>query len=414
MPIKVTCSSCSGVLHAPDDAAGKRGRCPTCGMILTIPADGPRVAAEPPPAAPTFGFPQPAEPQAVPRPPAIGDDAAKSSYGLGRAMTESPTGPVAGKLPPPDPRRYGDPFAKPGKPPQDASTDARSRKWSSVHRGLGFLRWGLVFFVLAILLPLGLSALEANNVRLPDRDPGLLNLRGLSQANEIKVAASLVCLLIGGLLFLLGRFRIGGVPHETGARSIARAAAFGTLLSFFGFAVYALFAISATFEQAPPKLLPAERVVPPANKLPTRVQAYADVEEYVRELQNDSHDFPGQAQRFGLLAFVVAGIIAELWFLGALSRLAGYLRSPQSARLINGSSILLGSLVLIAAFAWLAYDLYGREWVNQNVLPRWNGYTPGIRAAISAGIVAVVVLLLAGLYGRSLGGLRRAIREQHG
>src|SRR3954471_7812157 len=39
MPIKVTCPKCQGVLHAPDDAGGKRGKCPTCGTVLAIPAE---------------------------------------------------------------------------------------------------------------------------------------------------------------------------------------------------------------------------------------------------------------------------------------------------------------------------------------------------------------------------------------
>ena len=45
MPIKVTCPKCQGVLHAPDDAGGKRGKCPTCGTVLAIPAEG--IAAGP-------------------------------------------------------------------------------------------------------------------------------------------------------------------------------------------------------------------------------------------------------------------------------------------------------------------------------------------------------------------------------
>jgi hypothetical protein len=36
MPIKVTCQICQGVLHVPDDSLGKKGRCPTCGNILSI------------------------------------------------------------------------------------------------------------------------------------------------------------------------------------------------------------------------------------------------------------------------------------------------------------------------------------------------------------------------------------------
>ena len=42
MPIKVTCEKCGGVLHAPDDAGGKKGRCPNCQNILPIPFEGSR------------------------------------------------------------------------------------------------------------------------------------------------------------------------------------------------------------------------------------------------------------------------------------------------------------------------------------------------------------------------------------
>jgi predicted RNA-binding Zn-ribbon protein involved in translation (DUF1610 family) len=38
MPIKVTCSSCGKTLNAPDDAAGKRAKCPGCGNVITVPS----------------------------------------------------------------------------------------------------------------------------------------------------------------------------------------------------------------------------------------------------------------------------------------------------------------------------------------------------------------------------------------
>lgn len=38
MPIQVVCSSCQGMFNAPESAAGKRAKCPTCGGAIQIPA----------------------------------------------------------------------------------------------------------------------------------------------------------------------------------------------------------------------------------------------------------------------------------------------------------------------------------------------------------------------------------------
>jgi predicted RNA-binding Zn-ribbon protein involved in translation (DUF1610 family) len=38
VPIQVTCPSCRGTFAAPDTAAGKRAKCPTCGSVIQIPA----------------------------------------------------------------------------------------------------------------------------------------------------------------------------------------------------------------------------------------------------------------------------------------------------------------------------------------------------------------------------------------
>lgn len=38
MPIQVTCPSCRGKFNAPDNAGGKRAKCPTCGSAIEIPA----------------------------------------------------------------------------------------------------------------------------------------------------------------------------------------------------------------------------------------------------------------------------------------------------------------------------------------------------------------------------------------
>lgn len=60
MPISVTCSECGKRIKAPDEAAGRKGRCPGCGAMLVIsasetaPAAVPKVEAEaePDPVAP--------------------------------------------------------------------------------------------------------------------------------------------------------------------------------------------------------------------------------------------------------------------------------------------------------------------------------------------------------------------------
>jgi predicted RNA-binding Zn-ribbon protein involved in translation (DUF1610 family) len=41
MAIQVTCPSCQGKFNAPDNAAGKRAKCPTCGSAIQIPTPAP-------------------------------------------------------------------------------------------------------------------------------------------------------------------------------------------------------------------------------------------------------------------------------------------------------------------------------------------------------------------------------------
>ena len=46
MPIEFTCSECGKTLRTPDDSGGKNGRCPDCGSIMVIPAQGGVPSAE--------------------------------------------------------------------------------------------------------------------------------------------------------------------------------------------------------------------------------------------------------------------------------------------------------------------------------------------------------------------------------
>lgn len=42
MPIKVQCSGCGGKFHAPNEAAGKRAKCPKCTAAILVPTSGPQ------------------------------------------------------------------------------------------------------------------------------------------------------------------------------------------------------------------------------------------------------------------------------------------------------------------------------------------------------------------------------------
>ena len=53
MSIEFRCSGCSKLLRTPDEAAGKKAKCPDCGTILDVPA------ATPPGRAPDAAGPEP-------------------------------------------------------------------------------------------------------------------------------------------------------------------------------------------------------------------------------------------------------------------------------------------------------------------------------------------------------------------
>jgi hypothetical protein len=113
MAIKFTCDTCGKTVSAPDQAAGKRGRCPYCQAKITIPAAG--QPAGPPttaPAPPAPAAPMPSEPPGGPPPPPV---------------AEAPAPPPAAAVPTPPPAPA--PPAEPdeeggfGLAPTDESTD---------------------------------------------------------------------------------------------------------------------------------------------------------------------------------------------------------------------------------------------------------------------------------------------------
>src|SRR5262245_30998351 len=137
MPIKVTCPKCQGVLHAPDDAGGKRGKCPTCGTVLSIPADGPKVPAASVPTEQPFRAPDSA-PESQPA-------THRSSFGaIPRPSDAETRREVTGggsRMPPPafsqpEPKKLPDPFVKPARRSVVSSPgDGLVRAWRRTRNG---------------------------------------------------------------------------------------------------------------------------------------------------------------------------------------------------------------------------------------------------------------------------------------
>jgi hypothetical protein len=225
MPIKVTCSNCGGVLHAPDDSAGKRGRCPTCGTVLTITPDpvGAGSGALP------FGAPVPARPEtaapinnpwgSLPGGPEESNPGVQVSNKAGapptalpsRSITPSPqpepVPPTLGSRVPPDPRKNtnyaaNDPFAKPSKPKSD-DTETNA-KWLKVRRGLGWVRTGVFLGLLGTLAYCIIPILSVFGISLPNQSPGFLKIEAYSQLQEIRLFATLGPILLGLLCVWIG------------------------------------------------------------------------------------------------------------------------------------------------------------------------------------------------------------------
>lgn len=425
MPIKVTCTNCGGVLHAPDDAAGKRGRCPTCGTVLTITEDAARVSATPSVPAATASGPldtaaRPA-PAAAPRPgPPPGMTEASAGIPinprpLGETSPASPRVPAAGQsstggtysLAPPPPKA-ADPFVKPSRPPAPSATadsDAIASSWNRARGGLGWVQTGIVLLFLGALVCPGIELAALFGATIPPRDVGFLQVEGLSFADEIRLLGTMVPLILGFLFVLIGRFRFASAPQKSYGRGIAKAAAWATLLAFLGFTVVGVITGLVIANGSMPRFIPGQDV------LMQNLMVQERIERYLAGLFVHPTDPAGQAQRFGLLIFIVFGLLAEAWFVSALGRFAGSLQSSRAAGRVSRFLIFIGGLLALAAILWLAHDLFGQDWVNGQLRPQWNNLDETTRVAIVSGVAAGIALLFTIIYYRMLGGVKRAIRE---
>lgn len=419
MPIKVTCSNCGGVLHAPDDAAGKKGRCPTCGTVLTIPSEAdvpsptpmtapistpPRPVPEPPTPGSAFGPRPPVAPYGlapaseVARSPSVG-----SSLAGGPAPNRlgPPPAAVGSKLPP-DPRRYStDPYTGTNAVPAPRRTLADADRWRRVAGGLRWVQWAAVFAFLGLIGVAGLPIAEAYGVTLPDRTPGYLGMPDLSSATEIRLGAALVPLALGVLLLAFGRMGVSAAPAGSFAGGPAKAAGFATLILLA--AVTAVSAMTA--------LGMKEGYTPTWRTKPSDINLQAKAGTLINGALIHSDELPGVVQRFGLVTALTFGLMAEVWYVAALGRMGASLQNRRATGRVSRFLLLVGLVVIGAALAATAAELYGTGWVQENVLARWEALEPPQRVATSGGAVLLAGFVFLLIYIRLAGGVRGAIRE---
>jgi hypothetical protein len=285
--------------------------------------------------------------------------------------------------------------------------DATARGWAAVRRGLGWVQAAVFFKILALAACPGIELARQYGARLPDQETGFLKVAGLSQANEIRLLAVAVPAVLAVLCAVVGRFGAASAPRSSFGRGIAAAAAWFTLFAALGFAATATITGLAVASGSVPRVVPGQDVVKPDVRFQERVERYID---QVFVMPGDAS---GQAQRVGLLAVIVFGLVAEVWFLNALGRYAAALQSPGAAGRITTYLVLVGGLFALGLVGLLVYDLAGKEWVATQVLPKWNGLDAKARTGIIYGGFIAAVLILAFLYYRMLGGVKRAIRESY-
>ena len=416
MPIKVTCSNCGGVLHAPDDAGGKKGRCPTCGNVLPIPSEAPRVAAAPLPAvADAPGTKAHARSQSFgefgPNSPTDGHVTAAPPRASTPAVADKRRASVP--LPPPN---VDAPRSRVGFGTNPDGTEGGTKGWKRVSRGLWWVRAGVFFLLLPFVLLNGLKVYEHLAKPLPVKDPGYAGIPWLSSVQEIEVAAIGVPLILGLPMLLLGRLGVSNAPKRSRTGGLASLAAFATLVAVLGGVVFLMPAVAMVATEEPGKTPPF--LIKLQNQ-PPHWQMFTTA------------DTEGLMQRGGILLGFFGLALAELWFLASVGRIGTALDSPKLAARATRMTVVYG-IFLVAAFVFAVgafkpnanQSESGNDFVNfthqisklsednwktygQPQFDKLGEYKPIARPALN-----VVLALFIGLgYFRMVGAGRGAVRN---
>jgi hypothetical protein len=343
MPIKVTCSNCGGVLHAPDDAGGKRGRCPTCGNILPIPAaaggGGGAELPEPPPAPPGQRPPSFADfavgPQVGPPPSAEIGRPGKSSMPFNTGGSPDPAPPQRAKPPgePVDARRASDPFARPGSPapmpktaradaPAAAPTEGTVKAWKRCRGGLGLVQAGnFLLFIPVVLLPVYYVVSAVKPDLIPNQPAGFMGIPGVDLATAVPLLGGGGVALLALLLNLFGRLSFAGAPKRSAVGGPAMLSALAALLALCG-------AIAVVFPNV-------AMMISGGSPFPVEGKLLFDVP-----------GLEGLIQRLGITFGLGALAVGEFWFSSAVGRVGSALADGKPAARSTRYQLLLGLVAI--------------------------------------------------------------------
>lgn len=431
MPIKVTCEKCGGVLHAPDDAGGKKGRCPNCQNILPIPFDAARaptfgqppstpsfgssVSAGPPPGM-AFASPAPFQNPNIPNadvkrpvaPPPFGAGSRAEAPGLGSSTPGLGSPPVT----------FGGPSQFQGPNVQSSVPFPASRMnpsamqpiapdrtgWASAAAGLRWVQAGVMLMALGLVATAGVSIYGATAGQALAEKPGVLKWTNLPQLAELRCLAFVVPAALGALALVLGRWRFSLVPESSGARGAARWSAFYSLLAVIGFLVLVGMTILAMKNGGTPNLHPKGIVAEAGTPFATRVMTY------FRDVLLPGDQVPGAIQRFGLIAMLLCGKVAELFFGCSLGRIGAHLRDSSAGR-VTGTYAFFALIGLVLAFALVTFEMFGESAARTVWGPKWWEISIPTRTMIVSGTAIGIALISMGLYLRMLGSVRESCRS---
>ncbi|MCI0700379.1 MAG: zinc-ribbon domain-containing protein [Planctomycetia bacterium] len=376
MPITLGCPSCGKRFRARDESAGKKVKCPYCQAAVQVPTSEESAVAGAPtaplPSSPSGSGsvlpPSVIPPSSRPLPPPV---VAPADWGASPAAPKLEPEPLPPPPPLPLPTRggKGKPAAKPApKPPRPSAADKTPEQlaagaWRKARGGLAWVLFALFILALPGFVGFGKAVYTRAVGDLPKGD-GWIKIEGyvnsgansvtLRKEDEIKIATYWIPVALAGLALVLGRVTAGAAPRASGARGLF---AMSGLFTFFALA-----------------------------GLGTHVVC----EKLLFE----------QEARYGGIAFVLCGALAEYWFLMGLTASGLSLKRPGVARTVGFLGFLAALGVAIALVGWDLYVKYLRPNSPDADVLMYE------QAALMLGW-----LLAVGVYWRAVGGVRAAIRE---
>lgn len=423
MPITLGCPSCGKRFRARDESAGKRVKCPYCQAAVPVPtaeesasAGAPTdvVAPAPVPGPSPFGGsgaggmppPRPTAPAAPPPPVPVSSADEWGAGGLQLTADQSPppivlqpasvsnpgpaiparpavmarpeplpddTGPTVARGRP-DPRRRPPPAPTRGEKKQAAALEGAGG-WRKANGGLTWVLIGLFFLALPGFVPFGKQVYARSVGELPtDKDAGMVVIEGyingndkdavkVSKLEELNALAYGLPVLLGGFALTIGRLTAGAAPRDSGAKGLYAFSGMLTLLALVG--------------------------------LVTHVVCL-------------KYSFP-EVAAYGLYAFAFGAIIAEFWFLLALSASNGALENPAGVRAVGLVGLIMG-LGVIVYFDVFKYETLWTEYAKLTDRPKKP--EPDSQLLLwEAGAGMLGWLLLVGVYWRAVRGTKDTIED---